>query len=356
MAFNRDSLQVLKERTYANYLSLFKPLDRTPRHSLVSVMAYVDAGLAHSLHGDLVFLSKQLFPDTAEGGYLRAHWSSRVPPLYATAAAGDVEASGIAGISVPAGVVFKSALGKRYFTDRAFNISADGKTLVNVKAENSGSDCNLKAGSELRIVSAVPPGIDLKAVVAGGGILGGIDAESDDAYLARVLIDLRNLPRYGKRGDYEAWALNATPEVTNAWEYKNFGVFGALLIQVINGNQMSGVLQVHNLDAVREYINRVSPPVIFDVRTPSLVPINPEIKLPPSENSMENRERAETRIKAYLQQAAKPGIQVTSGLLRMAVVDSVAITDAEIKLAGDIVGIIKTTILEYPVLGAITWA
>jgi uncharacterized phage protein gp47/JayE len=355
MAFNRDSLQVLKERTLANYLSLFKPLDRTPRRSLVSVMADVDAGLAHSLQGDLVFLSKQLFPDTAEGGYLRAHWSSRVPPLYAKAAAGGVEVSGTAGISVPAGVVFKSVLGKRYFNNKTSVISIDGKTIVNVKAENAGSDYNLIAGNELKIVSAVSSGIDSKAVVCERGILGGTDAESDEEYLFRVLIALRNPSRYGKRGDYEAWALDATPEVTNAWEYKNFGVFGALLIQVVNGNQMNGVLQVHNLAAVREYISTVSPPIIFDVRTPSLVPINPEIKLPPSEDSMENRVLAEKRIKAYLQQTAKPGVQVTSGELRAAVIDGIAITDAVVKLAGDVTGIVKTTILEYPILGNITW-
>jgi len=354
MAFSRDSLRVLKERTYANYMSLFKPLDGTPRYSLVSVLANVDAGLAHSLQGDLVFLSKQLFPDSAEGEYLRAHWSSKVPPLYAEAAAGNVEASGITGISVPAGVVFKSASGKRYFSVKSSGISG-GKALVNVKAENAGSDYNLEAGNKLKIVSAIPSGIDSEAIVAEGGILGGADAESDEEYLVRVLVTLRNPSRYGKRGDYEAWALDATPEVTNAWEYKNFGIFGALLIQVINGNQMAGVLQVQNLAAVREHISMVSPPVIFDVRTPAFVAVTPEIKLPPLEDTQANRELAEQRLKAWLQQAAKPGIQVTAGSFREAIIDGVIITNAVVKLNGNIAGVIPTTILEYPVLGTITW-
>jgi uncharacterized phage protein gp47/JayE len=355
MAFNRDSLQVLKERTYANYLSRFTPLNRTPRHNLLPVFANVDAGLSHLLQGDLVFLSKQLFPDTAEGEYLRAHWSSRVPPLYAVAATGKVEVSGIAGIAVPAGVVFKSASGKRYFTENAYSISGHGKAVVNVKAESAGADSNLEAGSQLAIVSAKPSGVESNAVVAAGGIFGGVNAESDEEYLARVLVHLRNPSRYGRQGDYAAWALDSTPEVNGAWEFKNFGVFGALLIQVINGNQMNGVHQVQNLAAVRDYISTVSPPVIFDVRTPSLVPVNPKIRLPPLEDTQENRELAEQRLKAYLQQAAKPGIQVTAGSFRDAVIDGVIITSAVVQLAGDTAGIVSTTILEYPVLGAITW-
>jgi uncharacterized phage protein gp47/JayE len=354
MAFNRDNLQVIKNRTYANYMSLFKPLDRTPRYSLVSVMANVDAGLSHSLQGDLVFLSKQLFPDSAEGEYLRAHWSSIVPPLYAVAAAGNVEVNGITGRSVSAGVVFKSASGNRYFSVKPSGIS-NGKALVNVEAEKAGSHSNLEAGNKLKIVSAIPSGIDADAVVADGGILGGADAESDEKYLIRVLAALRNPSRYGKHSDYEQWALDSTPEVTGAWEYKNFGIFGALLIQVINGNQTTGVHQVKNLAVVRDYISMVSPPVIFDVRTPSLVAVNPEIRLPAHKDTQGNRELAEQRLKAWLQQVAKPGIEVTAGSIRSAIIDGVIITDAVVNLNGNITGIIKTTILEYPVLGAITW-
>jgi uncharacterized phage protein gp47/JayE len=355
MAFDKDSLQVLKERTAANYMSLFKPLDRTPRYNLVSVLAYVDAGLAYSLQGDLFFLSKQLFPDSAEGEYLRAHWSSIVPPLYAVAAGGYVEVTGIAGRLIPSGTVFKSSSGTRYYTEKAYTISSNGKVIVSVKAETVGIDSNLEAGSLLTIISSTPQGINSDAIVCNEGILGGVDAESDEKYLARVLSTLRNPVRYGKNGDYAAWALDSTPEVTSAWEFRNFGVFGALLVQVISGDQISGVYQVRNLAAVRDYISNVSPFVIFDVRTPSLVPINPEIKLMQFENTQNNIELVEKRLKAYLQRIAKPGVKITTGMLREAIIDGVTITNAVIKLSGDVAGIKATTILEYPVLGVITW-
>jgi uncharacterized phage protein gp47/JayE len=355
MAFNKDSLQVLKERTLANYLSLFKPLDKTPRHSLISVMANVDAGLAHLLQGDLVFLSRQLFPDTAEGDFLRAHWASRVPPLYAVAAVGIVEVSGNAGVSLPAGTVFKSSSGKRYFTERSYNIADNGKALVYVKAETVGADSNLQPESRIAIVSAIPSVIDSNAIVGESGIGGGADAESDEAYLVRVLNTLKNSVRYGKSGDFEAWAMDATPEVSKAWEYKNFGVFGALLIQVISGNQFDGVFQVANLAAVRDYINAIAPPCVFTVRTPELICLNPAIELLSAEDNVANRGLIINRIKNFLQMTSKPGIQYTSGMIRNAFIDGIDVTSGVVKLNGDINGMLSSTVLQLPVFGDVTW-
>jgi hypothetical protein len=48
MSFSRDSLAVLLDRIYANYESLYRPLDKTPRHNLLKVFASVDAGIYSS--------------------------------------------------------------------------------------------------------------------------------------------------------------------------------------------------------------------------------------------------------------------------------------------------------------------
>jgi uncharacterized phage protein gp47/JayE len=205
VAFNKDSLKVLQDRTYSNILSLYKPIDKTPRYNILYVLANVDAGMFHLLQGDLSFLAKQLFSDTAEGEYLRTHWASRVPPLYAVAAIGKVMVNGNAGVSVPAGCVFRSSAGKRYFTEKAFIIGSDGKVLVDVKAENAGTESNLEAGSTVSIASTIPTGVDSAAIVGDAGILDGSDAESDEEYLSRVLVTLRNPSRYGQRGDFAAW-------------------------------------------------------------------------------------------------------------------------------------------------------
>jgi uncharacterized phage protein gp47/JayE len=353
--FKRDSVGVILDRVYANYASLFKPLDKTPRHSLLKVFASVDAGILHQNLGDLDFLALQLFPDTAEGEYLRQHWSSRVTPLYAIASRGMVLVTGIPNKPIPSGLVFAAASGERYYTEKAYKIGADCTVAVAVKSQNSGLNTNLAPGEELTIVSSIPAGIESKAVVIEDGIIGGADAESDAEYLSRVLLWLRNPVRYGKTGHFAAWARDSSPEVSMAWEYKNFGVFGALMIQVINGNQLNGVFPIDNIAQVTEYINEVAPPVIFTVRTPEILQLNPAVSLLPFEDKQENRAIVVNRMKAYLQLVAMPGVQVTAGALREAIIDGVTITEARVKLNGDTTGIITTTILQYPCLGDVSW-
>ena len=358
MAFKRDSLAVLLDRIYANYTSLFRPLDKTPRQNLLKVFASVDAGIYHQLLGDLDFLAKQIFPDTAEGGYLREHWSNRVTPLYAITASGEITVTGTAGRPVPAGIVFAAASGERYYLNSACRLDGGGQAVAAVKAENPGQRGNLAAGEKLSVVSALPAGIDSQAVVSGRGIIGGTDAETDEEYLARALAALCNPARYGKTGDFALWAMDASAEVSAAWEFRNlgvFGVFGAVLVQVIKGNQMDGVYPVANLSEVRNYISGAAPPVLFEVRTPAIIHLNPSASLPLHEDSQANRELAENRMRAYMQIAAKPGAQITAGALRMAVIDGVTITSATIKLGGDVDGTVKTAFFEYPYIGEVAW-
>lgn len=355
MALKRDSLAVIIDRVYANYMSLFKPLDKMPRVNLLKVFASVDAGMYHQLLGDMEFLSRQIFPDTASGDYLREHWSSRVPPLYAIGAIGTVIITGIPGRAVPAGLIFQAASGERYYTEAAYRIGNDGSIIVQVRAEGTGVITNLGTEEALTIVSTIPSGIDSTAKITEEGLIGGADSETDEEYLLRVLVALRNPIRYGKQDDFAAWALDSSPEVSAAWEFKNFGVFGALLIQVINGTQASGVGPVDNIPEVIAYINEVAPPVLFTVRSPEIIHLNPSIALLPQEDTQENRSLAETRIKMYLQMTAKPGAQITAGALKTAVIDGVAITGATVKLNGSTIGIVSTTILQYPYAGAITW-
>jgi len=355
VSFKRDSLAVLLDRIYANYTSLFHPLDKTPRQNLLKVFASVDAGIYHQLLGDLDFLAKQIFPDTAEGEYLREHWSSKVPPLYAITASGEATVTGIANRTIPAGVVFESATGERYYLNNACSLDGNGQAIITVKAETPGLQGNLVIGEKLHIISTLPPGIDSEAVISGSGIIGGADAETDEEYLGRVLEALRNPAHYGKPNDFALWAMDASPEVSAAWEFKNFGVFGAVLVQVINGNQRDGVQPVDNLAEVRNYISHVAPPVLFDVQTPEIIPVNPSVSLPSQEDSQPNRELAENRMTAWMQLVAKPGVKITAGALRLAIIDGLTITDATIKIDGDVAGIFSTTILKYPIIGEVLW-
>jgi uncharacterized phage protein gp47/JayE len=355
MPLSREPLAVLLDRAYNNYISLLNPLEKTPRYNLLRVFAAADAGMEHQILGDIGFLSDQIFPDTATGEYLRLHWSDRVPPLYAIAALGAIQIPGTPNAAVPAGLVYSSAAGFRYFTERSYRIGNDGTVTAQVKAQEPGSASNLGPDQELVLSSAIPYGIASKAVTVGDGISGGVDGESDEEYLARVLNAMQNTTRYGKPGDFAAWAVDSSPAVSKAWEFSNFDVFGALLIQVAGGNQIDGIVPVVNLEEVWNYIDALAPPVQFTVRTPELVPLNPVISLLPSEDTLANREIVSGRLKTYLQATAAPGMQYTAGSLRDAVVDGVQISGGTVSIGGSTEGALVTTILKLPVLGNLTW-
>jgi hypothetical protein len=106
---------------------------------------------------------------------------------------------------------------------------------------------------------------------------------------------------------------------------------------------------------VVSYINEVAPPVLFTVRNPAIVNINPAITLSAQEDTQSNRELAESRIRTYMHMTAKPGALITAGALKTAVIDGVAITDAGVKIGGSVIGAVPTTILEYPYTGVVTW-
>lgn len=352
MAFDRETLQSLLDRTYSNYMSLLKPLDKTPRYNLMKVLAYTEGGDVHQLLGDLGFLSKQIFPDTASGEFLRMHWSDRVPPLYASAAAGKVIQTGVPASSVPKGFIYTSPAGKRYYTTKSYTIGESGSVEVWVTAEESGEDSNLEADAELTVASALSAGLDSTVKVSSDGIAGGVNGETDEEYLTRVMTALRNTTRYGKTGDFAAWAMDSTSEVTKAFEIPSFDIFGSLLIQVIHGNQIDGVEQVHNIQAVQSYIEQYSPKIIFTVRTPELVPVSPAIHLSEGEDTVSNRNLVLLRLKVYLNAKAEPGCTITQATLQTVITDGVTISKAELTLPG---GEVKATVLQYPVLGDVTW-
>jgi hypothetical protein len=106
---------------------------------------------------------------------------------------------------------------------------------------------------------------------------------------------------------------------------------------------------------VSEYISAAAPPVLFTVRTPDLIPLDPVIALVPAEDTVSNRETAVNRLKTYLQATAAPGVRYTAGILREALIDGVIISGAAVKLDGSTAGAIETTVLQLPVLGAPAW-
>jgi uncharacterized phage protein gp47/JayE len=351
MDFSRPELTALQERVANDYLTRYSPISKTPRYTLLSVLAKTDSGMYHQLYGDLVYLSRQIFPDTADSENLRSHWSDRVPPLAANQASGPVQFSGTASTPIPAGILLQHSNGQEYYFPDSAKIGTDGTVSGTIKASVNGSDANLSAGEKLSIISTVPPGVASTVTVVSPGITGGVDEESDDAYLSRVLLYLRSTNRYGKKGDFAAWAIDSSPEVTDAWEFKNFGVFGALLIQVVQGTHLTGLSQVTNLAIVKAYIDSLCAPTLYTVRTPEILLVNPTVALLDTEDTTTNRATAISRMKTWMSLNVKPGSSVTALQLRDAIVDGLVITDASMSIA-----IGASTKLQILDIGTTSWA
>lgn len=352
MPFERDSLETIRNRIQQSYRSHLSPLTPLPRYNLMQILAAVDAGIYHQLQGDIFFLSRQIFANTAEGEYLRAHFTSQVTPLLATPARGRVLITGTAETAIPSGLAFRSDSGQGYFNTESAKLGVDGSVSVDVQAVDQGVVGNLEADTRLKITSTLPVGIDATVTVTADGIGGGIDAETDAEYRYRVLEHLKNPIRNGKRGDYAILAVDSSPQVTRAWEFPNFGVFGAVLIQVIGGNTVDGITRVVDLESVKEYLERLIPLSIFTIQTPELIDINPGISITP--NTTENQDTMKSRIRKYLDAYARPGATITAAALRNAIVDGFAIIEAEVTIDGSTAGERSSTILQYPVLGEIT--
>lgn len=351
MAIEKENLESIKKRITENYVSSFNALEGTTKYGMLKVIAEVEAGIYHQLLGDIEFLSKQIFPDTAEGVYLRSHWADRVPPLYAQCASGYITITGIAGVRVPSGCVFSSALGNKYYTRDSVKINDSGSVEVFVQANEGGLSSNLAKGSTLKLSSNLIAGMDTEAKVIEIG--GGTDGESDEAYLIRVLNYTRVSNRYGRVGDFAAWAIDASSEVTKAFEFKNFGVFGALLITVVGGDAESGFVKVFNTEAVKKYIENFAPPILFTVRSAEIIEIVPTVTLLKKENTISNRTLIRHALKTYFDNSVSPGMNISESVLEKVINDGVNVTNATLALSG---GNKKLSRLEFPQLGEIIWA
>lgn len=345
-----ESLEKLKEKILNQYYSELNPLENTPKYDLVKVIANVEAGIYHSLLGDVEFLKKQIFPDTAEREYLRAHWSDRVPPLYPEIASGSILIKGVAGVSIPAGCIFSSNIGNTYFNSKSYIIGNDGSVEIEVQAQNAGSNSNLKTGNKLTLSSNLIANVESDAIVKND-ITGGTDGETDENYLLRVLNYTKGSLN-GKKGDFAVWALNASSEVSKSWEFKNFNIFGALLVVVVGGNAETGFYKVSNIERIQTYIENVAPPIIFTVKAAELIYINLTIDLLPLEDTMINRKSCENIIAQYFLEKAKPDMTINSETLRDLIVDGISISNASVTIED---GNKYISQLQFPVLGTILW-
>ncbi len=216
MPFQRPTLADLRDQIRRDFNARLPGADALLRQSNLRVIADVFAGISYLHYGYQVWLSRQLFPDTAETVFLE-RWASiwgltRRP---ATAALGAIAVRGTPGAIVPPGAEFQRLDRVRYQTEDGATLGADGTATVAVVAEVAGSSGEAVAGTTVTTVGAIA-GVVADATVADPGMAGGADQETDDQLRTRLLARIQTPPMGGSASDYVDWTLEV-PGVTRVW-------------------------------------------------------------------------------------------------------------------------------------------
>ena len=177
----------------------------------LSVKLYAVAAQVYGLYTQMEWLSKQCFPQTAQGEYLDRHATLRgLERRKATPATGvirfSVEAAGGTDLVIPAGTVCTTAGLARFETTSAVTLTA-GKTFVEAPAQAAepGSGGNVPAGSIL-VMTAPPVGVS--GCSNPQPFVGGTDGEEDEALRSRVLETYRRMPNGANSAYYQQEALS----------------------------------------------------------------------------------------------------------------------------------------------------
>ena len=226
------------------------------------------AAAAEAIHQHVAWLSRQVFPGTAETEFLEQLANERgLARKPAAVATGSFTLTGTAGTPVSAGMQWQAPNGLLYELTENATIGGAGAVNVAAWATLAGTAGDLAAGVALTPVAPVP-GIAAASVVS---MAGGSEAETDDSLRDRLLELMRNAPAGGNAGDYKRWALEVAG-VARAFVFGNRRELGTVDVVVMESDGLpSGGL----LAQVNVYIAERRP-VTADVLVmqPDLVSFN----------------------------------------------------------------------------------
>ncbi len=325
MSFARPTLTELIARAQDDIDARLPGADSRLRRSAVGVLATTHAGAVHGLYGFLDYLARQILPDTAEAAELERHASiwgvSRKP---ATLSAGSATATGVNGSIIPAGAVLQRAGGLEYVTQAEATIAA-GVATLSLASSAAGVATVASAGAKLTFVSPVA-GVAAQVVVAGDGLTGGAEAESDALLRERLLARIRQAPEGGALHDYKAWTLQVA-EVTRVWVFPGWMGAGTVGIAFMMDGRVDPFPLEADVEAVEAHL-AVLAPVTADlvVFSPTPAPINPVITgLTPDD--AETRAAVAAEIDDLLFREASPAGTILLSQLRAAISQAAGETD-----------------------------
>lgn len=304
MAFVRPTLPELVTRIQQDYQSRLELTGAVLRRSMVRVMARVQAGAVHMLHGHIEYLGRQLFPDRSEDEFLVRQASLYgYAPEPAKYASGAVEVEGDDGSVIPVGTRLLRTDGVVYESNSEVMVTG-GTASLDVVAVEAGGAGNADVGVVLAFESPIS-GVSATATVGVLGLVGGADAERVEGLRARLLARLRNVPQGGAEGDYAVWALEV-PGVTRAWVYPREQGAGTVVVRFLRDGDPDPIPDSAAVDAVQTHVDERRPVTAAAVVIAPIAKMwNPELSVTPDTST--TRSAVVAQIKDLFLRAGAPG-------------------------------------------------
>jgi uncharacterized phage protein gp47/JayE len=349
VAFERPTLTALVEQSQADFLSRLTLTGAVLRRSVVNVLARVIAGAVHMLYGLLQFLSRQVFPDTAEAQYL-LRWADLygLQKKAADYAHGTVTFTGTDGAEVEEGAVLVRGDGNRYSVDAGVVI-ASGTATADVTALTAGAAATLTAAEPLSLESPLV-GVSSSATAASSTV-DGTDEETDEELRARLKARIGFAPHGGAENDYIKWATEV-PGVTRAWVYPLELGAGTVTVRFVRDDDPGSIIpSAGEVTAVQDYID-VLRPVNADLTVVAPVADTQNFTISITPDTTATRTAVEAELEDMLRREVEPGGTMLLSQVELAVGNAEGITDFTITSPAT-----DTTYTtgHLPTMGTVTW-
>jgi uncharacterized phage protein gp47/JayE len=336
VTFARPTLSELRSRVAADYASRLGLSGLLPR-SVLLALANSEASAVHLLHGHLEYLALQQFPQTADrDGLLRWADLRGVQRKAATFASGTITFTGTAGSAIPSGMRVARADGALFGTTAVASVGVGGSAAVPTQAVAAGSSGDCAIGLELSLTTSIV-GVASVTTVASPGLVGGFDAEDDEALRTRVLDRWREPVLGGAAADFVTWALEV-PGVTRAWCYPTLLGPGTVGVSFAVDDAAYGPIPLSSdVDLVREHLDLLRPVTsqLF-VYAPTALPLAVTLEVTP--DTADVRAAVEASVHDLLRRESEPGGTLIYTHLQEAISLAAGETDHVLTVpAGDLV-------------------
>ena len=350
MPWIRPTLKELTDRIEDDLTSRLTGNSTLLRRSVLAVFSRVWAGASHLMHGFLEWVSRQVFPDSAEAEFL-SRWASiwGVERKAADYASGLVTFTGNDGAVIPAGAQLQRS-DAVLFTTRADGTISNGTVDISVEADEAGEAGDTEAGVTLTLLSPIAE-VNSSAVVATGGITNGEDEEIDDRLRVRLISRIQQPPHGGADFDYKEWALEIAG-VTRAWVYPMHYGPGSVGVTFVLDGESNIIPDAAKVAEVQAYIE-AERPVTAEVYVfaPTAVPLDLEISVTPNTSAVQAAVRAQ--LEDLIRREAEPGGTILLSHINEAI--SIAAGETDHTLISPTTDVTHST-GEIAVMGAVTWS